>query len=429
MNLDTFSARHVSRFALCAALLSTGTAIAQSARYTTFGTPCANQRLIYARVSGTLPVRGKTASINVSATRYTSGLLYFAPRRYASGINLSALGMTNCRLYVVPHGSFSVPLSFGFAGTSRLNYRVPSTARLGTTFYNQAIVLLPRANAANLVTSNAAQAVIGTEPALTLTEIKNFAPIVRIHPSEAYNPMDPMAFIRVSRFRHHRTLRSDQGYNKYTRKWVTTNSKDSAYFNIPTSVINSFGLHSNGKNRRPRDANSGKDWDVYLESNGRQYGDRTPNRDVPAFYYYRRRGDVHEVQYWWFSGFNDAPLTVNHQGDWEHVTVHIKNRQVISAYFSAHNGGKTYTRSQMLFSGSHPVAYMAKGTHASYPKPGRYHSYIDDCRDGGQQWNISLNLKSLSTQPWKNFAGAWGAVGQFATTTGPLGPWHKRLKP
>jgi hypothetical protein len=38
-------------------------------------------------------------------------------------------------------------------------------------------------------------------------------------------------------------------------------------------------------------------------------------------------------------------------------------------------------------------------------------------------------LKPLASQPWKDYAGAWGEVGNIATTTGPLGPWHKRNNP
>ena len=98
-------------------------------------------------------------------------------------------------------------------------------------------------------------------------------------------------------------------------------------------------------------------------------------------------------------------------------------RRVIGMWFAAHNSGAYVSRSKIQFVGTHPVVYMAWGTHASYPIPGRV-GY--DFTGSGYQWHARLLLKPLSTQPWRNFSGAWGEVGFSTHTTGPLGPWHKR---
>lgn len=45
----------------------------------------------------------------------------------------------------------------------------------------------------------------------------------------------------------------------------------------------------------------------------------------------------------------------------------------------------------------------------------------------GYDWIATDNVISLvdDKQLWKYFAGAWGEVGEWSTTTGPLGPWQK----
>ncbi|MCA8974068.1 MAG: Vps62-related protein [Planctomycetes bacterium] len=345
-----------------------------------------------------------------------------------SGVSLSSYGLTNCRWWL-GSGPVSVPRWLGLAGTAGHSFAIPSSIAYGTHLYGQAGMIAYGANPAGAVMSELRVARIGSEPNLSVSEIRDFSPLVRIHPNETYNPMDPMQFIRLSRFRHHRGWQSDQGYNKVSQSWVTTNSTAAAYYDIPVAFIDSYGLNGDGTNRRPRDSNSGSTWNVFLQPNGAPTGDATPTGSVPAFYYYRRSGDLHEIQYWWFSGYNDAAATFNHQGDWEHVTVHVRHRQIEGVYFAAHNGGTYHPRSQLRFSGGRPVVYMARGSHASYSAPGTYNYGTDQAADGGHQWDIRSSLQRLSSQPWRNFAGAWGEVGTLSTTTGPLGPWHKRTNP
>ena len=56
---------------------------------------------------------------------------------------------------------------------------------------------------------------------------------------------------------------------------------------------------------------------------------------------------------------------------------------------------------------------------ARYARGQDYHGFMKKRLD---------KLAALEAQPWKNFAGAWGEVGELSHTTGPLGPWHKRHK-
>jgi hypothetical protein len=272
---------------------------------------------------------------------------------------------------------------------------------------------------------------------LSTLQIVSFAPIVKIHPQERYYPMDPLDFISKSRFRHHRGGQQDQGYNKHTDKWVDGNSKAAAYYNISVSVINSYKCHPNGKNRRPRDPKSGHDHDVFLQPDGHPRGCVSPNGAVPAFYYCWQRNGVELIGYWWFMGYNDGPSIQNHQGDWEHVTFRVKDGSLQDVCFAAHGRPARPIDSACLNrKGGRVLVYCAKGTHASYEKAGQFPlrllnlplPFHDETADGGYEWSITQNLHPLDSQPWRDYAGAWGEVGESKDTTGPLGPWHKRNK-
>ena len=93
---------------------------------------------------------------------------------------------------------------------------------------------------------------------------------------------------------------------------------------------------------------------------------------------------------------------------------------------SAHGKSKFCPQKDLDFVQGHFSAYCAKGSHASYPKTGTFHFGTDVTAKNGVEWQTNKNLKPLESQPWKEYAGAWGEVGQIKDTTGPLGPWYKR---
>jgi hypothetical protein len=268
---------------------------------------------------------------------------------------------------------------------------------------------------------------------LTTAEIASYAPVVYLSPFESYHPMDPATFIQRSRFRHHRSWSSDQGFHRNSLQWVTTNSHAAEYYDVPINWLNAYTLHANGDNRRPRDSNCGDSYNVFLETDDNETGVANPNGTVPVFYTYRRFGSWHKIQYWWFFGYNNTVMPgINHQGDWEHVTAWVYNGAVSNVYFAAHEGGTTRQAGGFALVGKRPVVFVAYGTHAAYSTAGLQSFPIGlglsfyDLTGYGQCWNTHLNLKPLASQPWKEYAGAWGEVGNLATTTGPLGPWHKR---
>jgi len=86
------------------------------------------------------------------------------------------------------------------------------------------------------------------------------------------------------------------------------------------------------------------------------------------------------LQYHYFYAFNDWRLAANginhHEGDWEMVAVYLKNDQPYAVLFSQHGAGniekwETVNKAVDKFEKmtSHPIVYVALGSHANYSKP------------------------------------------------------------
>ena len=76
------------------------------------------------------------------------------------------------------------------------------------------------------------------------------------------------------------------------------------------------------------------------------------------------------IEYWFFYLYND--FYDQHEGDWEGVTVVLQNGAPLGAAYSQHQGRTWVAWSALSKSGTHPVVYVARGSHADYPKAGRY---------------------------------------------------------
>ena len=86
------------------------------------------------------------------------------------------------------------------------------------------------------------------------------------------------------------------------------------------------------------------------------------------------------LQYHFFYAFNDWRLAANgmnhHEGDWEMVAVYLKNETPYAVLFSQHGAGniekwETVTKAfdKQGNVTTHPVVYVALGSHANYSKP------------------------------------------------------------
>ena len=88
----------------------------------------------------------------------------------------------------------------------------------------------------------------------------------------------------------------------------------------------------------------------------------------------------HSLQYHFFYAFNDWRLAANginhHEGDWEMVAVYLKNDQPYSLLLSQHGTGAMELWQEVRCvkdkdgrETTHPLIYVALGSHANYSKP------------------------------------------------------------
>ena len=86
------------------------------------------------------------------------------------------------------------------------------------------------------------------------------------------------------------------------------------------------------------------------------------------------------LQYHFFYAFNDWRLAANgmnhHEGDWEKVAVYLKNDSPYAVLFSQHGAGNIEKWETVIKAvdklgnvSTHPVVYVALGSHANYSKP------------------------------------------------------------
>jgi hypothetical protein len=160
------------------------------------------------------------------------------------------------------------------------------------------------------------------------------------------------------------------------------------------------------------------------------------------------------IDYWLLYGL-DFPRPeaigdyLEHEGDWEHVTVFVRRaarpgRYVpVSLRLHRDGGSRDLAWSSLeLANGasgagsSHPVLYAARGSHTLYPSPGirevrrtawgRSFTVSDEtaacptCVEW-RTWELPLPLRE---QPWHGYGGGWGRADALGdVTSGPLGPF------
>lgn len=155
-------------------------------------------------------------------------------------------------------------------------------------------------------------------------------------------------------------------------------------------------------------------------------------------------GPATVLQYWLFYALDDwrnsptkPTLWHMHEGDWEEVSVSLDAAgKPLEVAASQHDLGvrRVWARTQ-LRDGTHPVVYVALGSHANYLVPGFHgvagipHSIpprfsglpvAEPDFTSAQASVTGAKIVDLSggTQPWLSFAGAWGD-GSFVLIRNP----------
>ncbi|WMW23066.1 PKD domain-containing protein [Methanolobus mangrovi] len=133
------------------------------------------------------------------------------------------------------------------------------------------------------------------------------------------------------------------------------------------------------------------------------------------------------IQYWWLSYYNSHEVWLDHEGDWEHITVYVnKNTGNLEyASYGQHYDGKCFTPDQIASIGNHPSVFVARGSHASYSNYG-LHIYKDLYLEGdiiyhdyhfgdGRTFhykdfeeNVYFFSDLMNAHKWPYFNGRWG---------------------
>lgn len=159
--------------------------------------------------------------------------------------------------------------------------------------------------------------------------------------------------------------------------------------------------------------------------------ERSQPRTPDYTYYYRtvRDADYLCLQYWFFYGYNDWATGFggmnDHEGDWEGLYIFFNldpsgRPQEPPAYITyvGHHSRltKPWGHHDVTLDGTHPVGYVAAGSHATYPERKEYdlmaiYGLVDYAIGDGLtiepgDWRRRVDL---STQPWTSaFLGSWG---------------------
>lgn len=160
-----------------------------------------------------------------------------------------------------------------------------------------------------------------------------------------------------------------------------------------------------------------------------------------------------DVQYWFFYPYNDNFGGINHEGDWESITVRLRgDGSTESVFYCDHGNCKRKETWQVRWhGGTHPYVWVADGSHASYANESDCdwavirEGGIDSCESndhyrwftwaggkgsnagfqGGGVLNVGEKGSPINGQSFLLYNGRWGEIGSSDVTSGPTGPAYK----
>jgi len=287
------------------------------------------------------------------------------------------------------------------------------------------VVLAPSAAAEPAAPDDAVEA------AAVPATVRQYAPFVYLAPRERFGPMSAGRFVgQASLSWAHDDFPCNEDHEVARRTTVDpTRLGNGGYeHQIANAVCDDHGdPHGSDELTRPRQGDKGdvpQNEGFYLNIPNSLHERR--RADVPVFYEYEPRSFV---TYWFFYAFNDSPGAelFDHEGDWERISVRLNDDdEAVTVAYYAHEGYCTRPWSEAGRHNGHPLAYSARGTHATYPWLGEYPiagGLATDITGRGLGWATYERLRNARTRAWYGYGGAWGEVGERVETTGPLDPY------
>jgi len=298
---------------------------------------------------------------------------------------------------------------------------------------------------------------------------RQFAPVVWIHSKEDSGPASPREFLGDSALYWHRGGLFDKdkrvagpGAVVAARLGDGCTGLEAGCYREDGARASDFTRPRDESRMRPRGVSSNDGF--YLDPPDSARGGEVGVEPHAPIYYEAHRGGEIRITYWFFYGYsrpNKPFLGLNvagrlsHEGDWENIDVAFDaagNPKAVYFYGHGHPRPKPWRQVCKLVGEvedcdtslpGRPVVYSALFSHASYSTPDEERdaesrvckkvivqicSY--DLRDRGFLWDPLAepgDLRNARDEPWYGFGGAWGAVGHFKDTTGPLGPSRYKL--
>jgi hypothetical protein len=141
------------------------------------------------------------------------------------------------------------------------------------------------------------------------------------------------------------------------------------------------------------------------------------------------------LQYWFFYYYNNKAFLYMglHEGDWEMVQLRLgaSGEPEVVTYAQHSHGERCDWSDVEKEDGSVPVVYSARGSHASYFRPGTYPQapiVPDHNDDAGPRVRPRLNVIEDDDPAWVAWPGRWGStkasIGPIGANSPPGPRWH-----
>ena len=262
--------------------------------------------------------------------------------------------------------------------------------------------------------------------------LKKYAPVLALHPDERFQPTKVQSFVADSQLE--RFTGTAQAQVPLDAFWTVVDP-DPEPGGLPQPGSGIYRLNQSTCSASAALAGRACYADAWAAGAGADavYGRvaRTADRVV--------------LQYWLF--YYDNPLLLpptpvgvfwqSHEGDWEQVNVVLDDHEhPLEAAYSQHCSGQRLSWARVdKEQGTHPVAYVALGSHANYFTPGAFAitclppavaailppsiPVLDRAATGGVV--VAPNVHTIEGKAWSTFTGFWGESEYFFTPI-PLGP-------
>jgi hypothetical protein len=153
------------------------------------------------------------------------------------------------------------------------------------------------------------------------------------------------------------------------------------------------------------------------------------NADEPVIV----RTDNNWIQYWFNFGDSQNLSGSGHEGDWEHISIRLSDKNVPKEVeYSFHHDKCTLLWDDVpKFNGDRPIVWLALGSHGAYP-PRAQTAVIGghaDLINEGSLWDGRTNLVRLSNYTWYGYEGGWGTDHAGYDDFGPSSPGTWRGAP